>query len=100
MTSQISLEEHRERMRQTAPRLTDRRSVASELYEILVGVGGWWTLPELRSELERRGFKALDTAISARLRDLRRAPYNRTVHGRVRDGASHLWEYNAEVAHG
>jgi hypothetical protein len=69
-----------------------RDPMVKVLYEVM-SMGGWYTLPELRNELQRRGRVALDTAISARLRDLRKSPWNRTVWVRTRVNCTHLQEY-------
>lgn len=56
----------------------------------------WWTIPELAREVRRRtGRDVLDTSISARIRDLRRAPYNDWVNWRYREGR--LAEYAVGV---
>jgi hypothetical protein len=77
------------------------------LYDVM-NAGGWYTLPELREALRRRGRVALDTGLSARLRDLRKSPWNRSLWVRPRKGSSHLHEYalmsqqtlTGEVRHG
>lgn len=83
-----------------------KRGVAQVLYDVLAegerGVSPfvgeyrgkvWWTLPELERELSHRGRRVLATSISARLRDLRKAPFNATVQRRTRVGSAHLEEY-------
>lgn len=70
-----------------------REPIAAMLYDIM-SKGQWWTLPELQATLQARGRLALATSISARLRDLRKGPWNRTVLSRTRDGASKLVEYH------
>jgi len=38
--------------------------------------GRWWTIPQLQKELKRRtGEYAMETTISARIRDLRKSEY-------------------------
>jgi hypothetical protein len=70
-----------------------RHPMVKVLYEIMA-TGGWYTLPELRHELQRRGRVALDTSVSARLRDLRKSPWNRTVWVRPRGASAHTQEYS------
>jgi hypothetical protein len=69
-----------------------RDPMVKVLYEVM-SRGGWFTLPELREELRKRGRVALDTGISARLRDLRKSPWNRSVWMRPRANTTHLHEY-------
>lgn len=71
----------------------NRDSAITVLYEVM-SKGGWWTLPELERVLEaRRGRRALQTSVSARLRDLRKPPWNRSVCSRKRAGTTRLEEY-------
>lgn len=74
----------------TAP---NRDSIITIVYNVM-SAGGWWTLPELEREVTKRGRTALQTSLSARLRDLRKPPWNRHVYSRVRAGTSHLEEYS------
>ena len=70
-----------------------RRTTIGDLVYEAMRTGGWWTLPELVAYLGRRRRVALETGVSARVRELRHSPYNRTVVSRVRHGTSHLSEY-------
>lgn len=71
--------------------------IISIIYNVMCD-GRWYTIPELRSRLALKGRKALDTSISARIRDLRKAPWNRRVYRRTRAGSAHLEEYALFVA--
>lgn len=73
-----------------------KRTVKSELYCILANSCRWWSLPELTAELTARGLTALETSVSARLRELPNA-YQCTMRSRVREGKTHLWEYAVGV---
>lgn len=72
----------------------DRDMSIVKLIYAIMSRGEWWTIPELRARLAMHGRVALDTSISARIRDLRKAPWNRTVNRRVRAGHEHLEEYS------
>jgi hypothetical protein len=67
-------------------------SIVKIIYGTMVD-GDWWTIPELRAELAKHGRSALDTGISARIRDLRKAPWRRIVDSRPRDGMPNTIEY-------
>ena len=73
-----------------------KRTVKGVLYEILANNKRWYTLCELEAELTGRGFAALQTAISARLRELPKA-YACRVNKRTRGESLHLWEYSIGV---
>ena len=62
--------------------------------EAIMADGYWHTLPNLRTELKRRfGSFYAETAISARIRDLRRAGFT-VIARRTRPGSG-LYEYRA-----
>jgi hypothetical protein len=70
-----------------------REPVIESLYRIM-SKGGWWSLPELQVALLAEGRLAIATSISARLRDLRKPPWSRTLARRTREGTSNLEEYS------
>ena len=75
-----------------APR---KHGVAATLCEVMAD-GAWRSLPELAAALRRRGVAALETSISARLRELPRSPYCLHVQARIR-AQSRAWEYRVGV---
>lgn len=71
-----------------------REPLVVHLYAIMQD-GGWWTIPELQRELRTRyHHNALDTSVSARIRDLRHGPWHRIVETQTRQGTEHTIEYS------
>lgn len=57
--------------------VTDGRTVRGAVYQLLAEAaakGMWLTIPQIARELRRRGINALETTISARIRDIRKPP--------------------------
>ena len=74
-----------------APQLTTKQGAAARIYDVLCASRRWWTLAELAGYLHATGATTSEAAISARLRELRRAPFNAFLNKRRRAG--NLWEY-------
>lgn len=74
-----------------------KRSILDCVYELMSAAPRWWTIPELREALRRFGYSVLDTTISARIRDLRKAPFSCFVSARPRNGNRSLVEYRVGI---
>lgn len=57
-------------------------------------IPGWWTFGQLRGYLQSMyGMSVSEAGVSARIRDLRKPPYNLTVERRP-TGRKGIWEYH------
>ena len=84
--------------REVKRRTSGKPSMGSVIDDLLCSTPPrWWSLSELDTELHARGLEVLHTSISARVRDLRRSPYNRHVRTRTRAGTAHVVEYAVGV---